>query len=174
MSNSGNNMSSTIGSRYCVRFGCRSGIWLSCIYASILGVVWVYTEPGIEMPEQRIFGFFWFSFYGWIVGSVIGSILGAMSGYFICKVLERVRPYIKGQAWLVGLVVCTAIWLVIYLAIDYMFERALASETNQAPMLAFPLLVVCPSIIYIVAGAVLSQCLYSCTVIGRRALRLSR
>lgn len=174
MSNSNNKMSPTIGSRYCVRFGCRSGVWLSCIYASILAIVWVFTEPGIEMPEQRILGFLWFSFFGWIVGSVIGSILGAISGYLICKLLVRLRPHIKGQAWLVGLIVCTGIWLVIYFVVDYRIGRIPVSEASQAPMLAFPLLVVCPSIIYIIAGALLSQYLYSCTVTGRRAMRLSK
>jgi ABC-type lipoprotein release transport system permease subunit len=137
----------------------------------MLGVVWVYTEPGIEMPEQRIFGFLVFSFYGWIIGSIIGSVLGSISGYFICKALERARPYIRGQAWAVGLVVCTGIWLVIFFAIGRppLWEAGPGSEPIQ-PLLLF----VVPSIIYIIAGAVLSQYLYSCTVIGRRALRLSR
>lgn len=138
-----------------IQFGLWWGIRLACIYASILGFLWILSDKAELTIGQRVFGLLWFWLYGCIVGSILGGIGGAASSYILYKVLIRWKSNIHGQAWVVGVAVCIVIWLIVHVTIG----RLLLSDAGSRPL--YPIFIGYPGIIYIVAGGVLSQYWYA-------------
>lgn len=137
--------------RSSIYFGLWWGIRLACIYAGILGLQWILSEKAELTIGQRVFGFLWFWLYGCIVGSVLGGIGGAVSGHILYKVLMRLKSNIHVPAWVVGVAICTIIWLIVHVTIG----RLLLSEGGSRQL--YPIFIGYPGIIYIVAGGALSH-----------------
>lgn len=144
---------------YCAKFGARWGALLACSYAGLWSFSWLmqadFSTSGQFVGFLALFLLYWV--YGCILGSILGSLVGALSGYLIGVLLTKLQWRLKQWGWFVGFFVCAGVWLAMFLLFGWICLRGECSQEEWQFILTF---IGYPGIIYVVAGAVLSQHIY--------------
>lgn len=158
---------------YCIKYGAKWGRWLAWGFAGVLSFALAQTEfPLLEDFTKNLAGFLLFWFYGFIVGGIVGTVLGALTGYLIFTALRCLRWRYPRQGWLVGLFICTAVCACLWLILFTLSSQwsCTTAQCNQGGLAALAIIFY-PGMIYILAGAVLSQRIYARMHSQREGLR---
>jgi hypothetical protein len=79
-----------------------------------------------------------------------------VSGYLICYALSRFANRVRGQAWLIGLLICGTLWLIVRLTIGQFLLATAEAETARL----YQILIGYPGMLYVLAGSWLTQYYY--------------
>src|SRR5215216_7932866 len=133
-------------------FGARRGMAFAWAYASVVGVIYVLFSAEFENSgvEKRVVVLLWFWSYGYLFGSIIGFGIGAFTGFLLSSLLAVLVPKVTRHAWLVGLVLCSSIWLVAHFTIGLFILSELTYI--EQPYLFYLGVVAYPGVIYLIAG----------------------